>query len=380
MRVVATVKWADARGGAERSVFDVTTGLQRRGADVTVMYLGGSELLPAYRQAGCEVHKVRDLFLDRQRTTSSLLGLTRATASGVLAHPDLVYLQDYEHLTFGAAVATTTRSALVCHLRLVPPKYFARQYRLAAQRVGRFIAVSDDVRTRFTSEVGLPLERIDVVHNGIDLARFSPGTADDRQDARARLGLTAEDYAILFVGRIDRVKGIEVLIEAANRLATKRGNIRLLLVGQPIWTESEEDGVRYVEDLRKLATDVRVEFLGPHLDPLPFYRAADVVVVPSIWREPFGRVVIEAMACGRPVAASRTGGIAEILTGELSEFLVTPGDPDELAALLGRIYQGADEELGARLRAEAEARFGFDRVLDGISASIDKAQTWKRQR
>jgi glycosyltransferase involved in cell wall biosynthesis len=379
MKIVATVKWADARGGAERSVFDVTTGLQRRGADVTVMYLGGSELLPAYRQAGCEVRKVRDLFLDRQRTASSLLGLARATASGVLARPDLVYLQDYEHLTFGAAVATTARSALVCHLRLVPPKLFGRQYRLAAQRVGRFIAVSDDVRKRFSSEVGLPIERIDVVHNGIDLERFFPGTAEDRQFARDQLGLKADEYAVLYVGRIDRVKGIEVLIEAANRLAAKRGNVRLLLVGQPIWIDTEEEGLRYVEDLRRLATDVPVEILGPHLDPVPFYRAADVVVVPSIWREPFGRVVIEAMACGRPVAASRTGGIPEILTGELAEFMVTPGDPAELTALLDRIHQGDATALGARLRAEAEARFGFDKVLDGISASIDKAQAWKRR-
>lgn len=379
MKIVATVKWADARGGAERSVFDVATGLQRRGADVTVMYLGGTELLPAYQAAGCELRKVRDLFVDRQRTIRSLLGFAQATASGVLARPDLVYLQDYEHLTFGAAVATTARSALVCHLRLVPPKLFGRQYRVAAQRVGRFIAVSDDVRRRFSSELGFPLDRIDVVHNGIDLSRFSPGTAEQRNDARAHLGLDPDDYAVLYVGRIDRVKGIEVLIEAAGRLAAKRSNIRLLLVGQPIWLETAEERRQYLDDLRTLRTDVAVEFLGPHLDPVPFYRAADVVVVPSIWREPFGRVVIEAMACGRPVAASRTGGIAEILTGDLSEFLVTPGDPEELAALLDRIHQDDAEEIGARLRKEAEARFGFDQALDGITASIQKAQAWKRR-
>lgn len=375
MKILGTVKWVQARGGAERVGLDAMSGLRVRGNAVTVMYLSGEDLLPSYRRAGCKMRRAHDFFLDRQRPAPSLIGLTRSAFAGIREAPDLVYTQAFEHLTFGATVAAATRSGLICHLHLPPPpEPFARQFRRAFPRVGRFIAVSDDVRNRF-GEAGLPIERIDVVHNGIDLSKFSPGTSEDRQKARAQLGLEEDDYAVVYVGRIDHVKGIDVLIEAANRLAVKHRNARLLVVGQPIWRESEEEGARYIKELGELAREVRIDFLGPHFDLVPFYRAADVVVVPSVWPEPFGLVVVEAMACGKPVAASRIGGIPEILSGELSEFLFTPGDPVGLADLLERIYEQRATDLGHTFRSAAVARFGIDTMIDGISASIDNART-----
>jgi glycosyltransferase involved in cell wall biosynthesis len=373
MRIVATIKWAQAKGGAERSGLDVATGLRKQGNEVTVMYGGGSDLLPAYRAAGCKVRKAQDFLVDPARQLPSLIGLARTTLTGVWERPDLVYCQDFQHLPFGAAVSLTSRAKLVCHLRLLPPPTRSgRQIRRAVPHVDRFIAVSDDVRERW-GQAGLPIERIDVVHNGVDLSSFSPGSVEDRQEARVKLGLADDDYAIVYVGRIDHVKGIDVLVEAANRFGANHRNARVLLIGQPIWHETEQDGLDYIEELRRLASEVRIDFLGPHFDLVPFYRAADVVVAPSVWPEPFGRVVIEAMACGRPVLASRVGGIPEILTGELSSFLFPAGDSEALTMRLEQVHKVDPAELGKRFRAEAVARFGFEGAFNGIVASMAKA-------
>jgi len=374
VKIVTTIKWAQSKGGAERSGLDVASGLRHKGNDVTVLYGGGEDLLPAYRAAGCKVRKAHDFVVDPTRRLPSSIGLFRTTVAAIPDWPDLVYCQDFQHLPFGGALSATTRANLVCHLRLLPPvNRSGRQIRVVIPRVDRFIAVSDDTRTRW-AQAGLPKERIDVVHNGIDLSVFSPGSAEDRRKAREVAGLTDEDYAIVFVGRIDHLKGVHILVEAASRFAVEHPNARLLLVGQPIWHETEQDGLNYVEELRRLAGTLRIDVVGPQFDVVPYYRAADVVVTPSTWPEPFGRVVIEAMACGAPVVASDIGGIPEILSGELSEFLFTPGDPEALVKRLEQVYTFDSTELGQRFRAEAEARFGFDRTLDCIWACMNAAR------
>jgi glycosyltransferase involved in cell wall biosynthesis len=370
VKIVTTIKWAQAKGGAERSGLDVASGLRHKGNDVTVLYRGGEDLLPAYRAAGCKVRKAHDFVVDPTRRFPSSIGLVRTTVAAIPDWPDLVYCQDYQHLPFGGALAATTRASLVCHLRLLPPvNRSGRQIRIVIPRVDRFIAVSDDTRTRW-AQAGLPKERIDVVHNGIDLSMFSPGSPEDRRKAREHAGLTDEDYAIVYVGRIDHPKGVHILVEAASRFAEEHPNARLLLVGQPIWHDTEQDGLNYIAELRQLAGKMRIDFVGHQFDLVPYYRAADVVVTPSTWPEPFGRVVIEAMACGAPVIASDIGGIPEILSGELSEFLVTPGDPEALVRRLEQVYAVDSTQLGQRFRAEAEARFGFDRTLEGIWACM----------
>jgi glycosyltransferase involved in cell wall biosynthesis len=373
MKIVTTIKWADAKGGAERSGLDVASGLRKNGNDVTVLYGGGEDLLPAYRAAGCKVRKAHAFVVDPTRRLPTSIGLVRTTTAALRDWPDLVYCQDYQHLPFGGALSRATRAKLVCHLRLLPPATRSgRQIRIMIPRVDRFIAVSDDTRRRW-GQAGLPVERIDVVHNGIDLSTFSPGSVEERQAARRSLGLCDDDYAIVYVGRIDHVKGVHVLVEAASRFATKLPNARLIVVGQPIWHESEQDGLNYIEELRRLAGDLRIDFAGPQYDLVPFYRAADVAVTPSTWPEPFGRVVIEAMACGAPVVASRIGGIPEILTGDLSDFMFPAGDSHALAARLDYVHSLDAAELSHRFRTEAEARFGFARALEGLVASIDHA-------
>ena len=103
--------------------------------------------------------------------------------------------------------------------------------------------------------------------------------------------------------------------------------------------------------------------------------AADVVVVPSLWEEPFGRVVIEAMVTGRPVLASRSGGIPEILTGRFAGHLFEKGDATELAALLRGLIGWRDREPGLAVRcaAHVEEHFQLSDRVDGVEALLGQA-------
>jgi glycosyltransferase involved in cell wall biosynthesis len=354
----------------ERSMLEVAEGLVRRRHDVTLMYQFAGDYLPLYAAFGAKTRQERAFFIDRGKTLRSAAGLAATTLHGVRAHPDLIYLNDVLHVPFGALVSKLTRAPAVSHLRLIPGPMFGRQIWMALPRIRRLIAVSSDTRARWV-EYGFPADRIDVVYNAIDHERYSPGTAEDRVIARHDLGIDEAEQVVLYVGRIDKVKGIETLIDAVGRLAKKRDRVRLVVAGRPAWHETPEAGQQYVERLRRMATDVTATFLGPVVDTIRLYRAADVVAVPSEWPEPFGRVVIEAMGCARPVVATAVGGIPEILTEDLAVLLAPPADPEQLAARLDHALMAAPE-LGAMCRAAVMRRFDLETMLDGLEETFSR--------
>jgi glycosyltransferase involved in cell wall biosynthesis len=100
--------------------------------------------------------------------------------------------------------------------------------------------------------------------------------------------------------------------------------------------------------------------------------AVDVVVAPSIWEEPFGRVLIEAMSTGRPVIGARSGGMTEILSGEMSELLVDKADPDGLAARMGTFldWRVTRPELEKTTVAWVNDHFSFEAMIDGLEAAL----------
>jgi D-inositol-3-phosphate glycosyltransferase len=182
-----------------------------------------------------------------------------------------------------------------------------------------------------------PSDRIETVPPGVDHAFFSPG---DRNGARAALGLD-DRPTLLFVGRIQPLKGLTVAVRALALLPDRRS--RLLVVGGP----SGVDGGAEWERVRPLVAELglrdRVEFMPPqaHHRLSTFYRAADVVLVPSR-SESFGLVALEAAACGVPVVAAAVGGLRTLVRHDETGFLVDGRDP---AAFAARV-----EELAAHPR------------------------------
>jgi D-inositol-3-phosphate glycosyltransferase len=192
-------------------------------------------------------------------------------------------------------------------------------------------------------------ELIELVPPGVDRAFFSPG---DRAGARAALGFDDRPL-VLFVGRLQPLKGVGIAVGALDRLA--RSDARLVVVGGPSGTEGEAEAVRVAKQVAELGLADRVEFVPPQPHHLlsTYYRAADVCVVPSR-SESFGLVALEAAACGIPVVASAVGGLTTLVDDGVTGFLVEGRDPGDFAARIDELL--GDPARAAAMSAAAEAR------------------------
>ncbi len=183
--------------------------------------------------------------------------------------------------------------------------------------------------------------RIELVPPGVDHAFFSPG---DQRGARAALGLDQRS-TMLFVGRIQPLKGLGIAIEA---LAELESSTRLLVVGGPSGEDGPDELLRVKSKIEELGLGERVKFIAPQPHHLlsTYYRAADVVVVPSR-SESFGLVALEAAACGVPVVAAEVGGLRTLVDDGKTGYLVDSRDPSEFAKRINNVL--LDRSLAERM-------------------------------
>jgi D-inositol-3-phosphate glycosyltransferase len=209
---------------------------------------------------------------------------------------------------------------------------------------------------------------------GVDHGLFVPGSA-----AVARAELEIEDEpVILFVGRIQPLKGLDVALSAFQRLAKEHENAIMLVVGGPSGPQGESEFLRMRDWVDAMDLSARVRFCEAqdHRRLPTFYRAADLILVPSR-SESFGLVAAEAQACGLPVVAARVGGLAYVVADGVSGRLVDGWDPEDHAAAALEILD--DPDLAVRLSRgaiEHAERFSWDatatRLLElyaGIAAN-----------
>jgi len=210
--------------------------------------------------------------------------------------------------------------------------------------------------------------RVIVIPPGVDLCRFYPIPADE---AKEFIGVTCADHMLLFVGRIEPLKGLDVLLDA---LALLRGNgtferysICLAVIGGDPDVDPEAMSVEMtrVQALcREHGLLDMVTFLGKRdQDTLPYYySAAEAVVMPSHY-ESFGMVALEAMACGTPVVASQVGGLAFLVQDGVNGFTVPSGDPRALADRLAVLISDADlrHQVGEQAAAIAQG-YGWNKI------------------
>lgn len=192
-------------------------------------------------------------------------------------------------------------------------------------------------------------ERIEMVPPGVDHAFFSPG---DRRGARAALGLD-DRPTLLFVGRIQPLKGLGVAIEALDELES---STRLLVVGGPSGADGDAEMREVQAMIDRLNLRDRVHFVKPQPHHLlsTYYRAADVVVVPSR-SESFGLVALEASACGVPVVAAAVGGLRSLVNDGVTGYLVDSRDPAEFAKRINDVLldSGLADRMGRAAAIEA---------------------------
>ncbi len=195
--------------------------------------------------------------------------------------------------------------------------------------------------------------RVRIVAPGVDPAFFAPGY---RPQARKALGLSPDGPLLLFVGRIQPLKGATVAVAA---LAALDGfpDAELVVVGGPSGPQGEAELVRVRALVEELGLSGRVRFVPPQRHELlsSFYRAADVCLVPSR-SESFGLVALEAAACGTPVVASAVGGLRTLVDHARTGFLVERRDPESFAAAVAEVLGHPGLALDMALNAAAKAR------------------------
>jgi glycosyltransferase involved in cell wall biosynthesis len=161
---------------------------------------------------------------------------------------------------------------------------------------------------------------------------------------------------------------VDVLLEAWKRLGVSPERARLVITG----VSDPDDG--YVRGLQAGAPP-GCEWIEMRRDITPMLHAADVLVLPSVWDEPFGRIVIEAMATGLPVVAAAVGGIPEIMGGEFAQMLFPKGDCAALAEQLRTLehWRRDDPDLGARCIAHITEGFTLDRSVNQLERTFERA-------
>ncbi|MDE2491591.1 MAG: glycosyltransferase [Elusimicrobia bacterium] len=348
--------------GGERQLLHLAAALRARGRRNVVYARAGGELAAEARRQGFEVRTLP--FLGELDLWSAWRLARDARREGAVIHCHT------GHAAGLAALASLGGAPVVCHRRVD----FAVSRASASWkygRAGKVIAVSEAIAGLLRG-AGLPAEKIAVIPDAIpadaeeaawiqaDERTYVPPDPAEKSEYRRILSQEFQiDPAMVWIGNLAALvphKDHDTLIAAAVIVLLKRPDARVLIAGRG------PEEARLLASIKRMGLLGKVLLVGHREDPLPLLKSLDVYVQSS-WGEGMGSVLIEAAACGVPVAATRAGGIPEVVEDGATGLLVSPRDPEALAAAILRLV--SDRALAARLAAEARRRlprFGLKRL------------------
>jgi glycosyltransferase involved in cell wall biosynthesis len=272
---------------------------------------------------------------------------------------DLIYANTQKALVVGALASLFSRRPLVYHLHdILSVEHFSQtNLRIAINLANRFaslvIANSQASQTAFVQAGGNP-DIIKVVYNGFEPKIYQTSKSDIKQ-LKQQLGLEGQ-FVVGHFSRLAPWKGQHILITA---LAECPPQVTALLVGDALF--GEHDYVQQLhQQIAQMGLENRVKFLGFRSDIPQLMAACELVAHTSTAPEPFGRVIVEAMLCGRPVVAAKAGGAIELVEHGINGFLVTPGKPQELAQVITTCLQEVETTATMANNAQAIASQRFD--------------------
>jgi glycosyltransferase involved in cell wall biosynthesis len=239
--------------------------------------------------------------------------------------------------------------------------------RLLMRFTDKVFAVSE-ATTKFNVEVKkIPKQKVELLHNWIDVERFS-GTHGRGHRLRERWNIPREACVIGSVGRLGAQKDYRSLMRAAPHILCKHPQTYFVIVGEG----DEREALERLTDELQIREAIRLPGFMSEVEQA--YSAFDIFTLPSIY-EPFGLVILEAMASGCPVIATRVGGIPEIIRDEVDGILVPPQNPELLARAINRLI--ADDRLRTRLaeagKESVHAGFAKSRAIRRLEEEYEKA-------
>jgi glycosyltransferase involved in cell wall biosynthesis len=370
-------------GGAEYSLLDLAAALDRGRFAPLIACLGEGPLVDAATTRGVEAFSLRlpssfaRLSLKGRRSGPLALSASAMSAAPLAwrirrlaATAGIVHTNGTKAHVLGGLVRG--RARLVWHVRDFWRAGAVERFmvRLAGRRVDAVIANSAAV-ARHLAGMGVPARLVHAVPNGIDAERFTPD--GEAAPLREEHGWPSDAPVVGIVGMLARWKGQDVVLRAFAGLLRHRPDARCVIAGDEIYVTRGQTGFK--SELQQLTRELGIEhavrFTGYTTDVPALLRALDVVVHASVEPEPFGRVVAEGMACGRPVIATDAGGVPEV-TGDsgTSALLVPPGDSGALSNALERLI--GDRAEANRLGASGRQRI---RSTFPVAAHVEQVQS-----
>lgn len=275
---------------------------------------------------------------------------------------------------YGGLAATAARIACVWHVDdIIKPRLafgLARAlFRAAARALARAVIVpSRAVKDAMLTDAGLA-EITTVIHNAVDFSEFAAASPEPA----LRKEFTVPDGAVVVgvLGRLTEWKGQREFLLAADLVSAQEPGTRFMVVGGPVF---EDDS--YERSLKALVLDLGLQgvvFTGFRRDIPSCIASMDVCVLPSILPEPFGLVILEAMALGKPVVGTDAGGVSEVIVDGRTGFLVPSRDVGRLAEAVLRLVKDPDlrERMGAAGRFRAAQEFSLEKFIGGHRRVLD---------
>ncbi|MEM8493793.1 MAG: glycosyltransferase family 4 protein [Planctomycetota bacterium] len=367
--------FTEQRGGAELSLIHLLEGGAAHGVNWSLAVPRDGEIAERARAAGLDVTltqagRLRDV-VGYVRSVARVRSAVRRNRAKLV----LAWMPHSHWWGLAAASAAGVPSAWFQKDRALPDR---RSTRLTSKLPCRGILANSPYTARLQAKMS-PNRPIHIVPSAVDLGRFDPDALGSPADCRRALGLRTDVRLVGLVGRLQIWKGIDTAIRAIARLGHRAETVNLVVVGGPHPTEPDHRAT-----LHSLATELavadRIHFAGrvPH-EEVPRYMQACDLMLHASRLEPFGIVVLEAMALGKPLVAADDGGPRDTVTHGRDGLLAPFGDPEAVAACLGRLLDNPDES--ARLASAARttaASYSIDifrrRAADAIRSLLRPTQ------
>jgi glycosyltransferase involved in cell wall biosynthesis len=373
LRVIARLNM----GGPALHVAYLTAGLAERGYDTTLvagsLARGEDSMAFVADELGLDVRRIAELHRDISpiRDVIAALRLARIIRR---ERPQILHTHTAKAGAVGrlaALLAGSSRPPIVVHtfhghvLRgyFDPARTagFRLLERLLARTSTALVAVSPQVRDDLVALGVAPRQRFAVVRLGIELADRVDADGDLRDETRRVLGIAAERFVVGWIGRMTGVKRTEDVLFAFRQLRDSGVDAVLCMIGDGPDRGAVE---RRAHELGVMRDTL---FLGYQEEVARFYAAVDAVILPSI-NEGTPVTAIEALAAGRPVVASRVGGLPDVVRDGEDGFLVPAGATDELAERLGRLARDPElrERMGRSGQEHVRGRYAVERLVDDV--------------
>lgn len=364
MRVIQILPKMKA-GGVERGVLDLARFFKNKddGQKLESLVISaGGELLYLLDEWGIKHYQVRV----ERKSFLSLFAIPKVARIILKEEADIIHARS----RVPAWISFFASRNKNCHFLTTAHGMYKNRFSSEVMGWGKFVVCPSKVVARhMKTQYQVPEEKIEIIPRWVDLNKFKYIGTKDR----------LKSNFIVSVGRITPSKGYEHLIKAFRKVARHNPYLKLKIIGST--DKGKERYLNYLKTLtRRFSLNYNVEFSGFRHDVETILSQAKVLVAPSLIDEAFGRVVVEAAACGVPVVAAEVGGFQEIIDNGRDGLLIPPADSDSLAEAILKLINDPllAEKISLRAREKVERLYTMEKALSGLEKVYQKALSQER--